>query len=304
MFDILFRYQFSILRAAPALSRAEGNSPAPWRRSSALALPGGSFSNKTWLNLRYDVVLEEGNPTRRVGTGRLRARRRRTRGEHGSTKKRRRERAPTSSPPSSRLFARRTRSCARENEGLKLKIAKLEAGCKTPQEKEKEVKLPTEVWVIIAGKLDKNDVCSFALVSKQLREAQVLAGRELVTRPCKEDLVTLQTTLRRIGVRTGAGSSMRTHDLSSSEFSTSRLARATSKCLRSTGATCQRKGSVSCGTRILVVGHRQVLVAATWIWLSGCRRRVVNGEEEEEKKKRRTTPSRRRKKKIFFLGYY
>ena len=68
-----------------------------------------------------------------------------------------------------------------ENEGLKLKIAKVEAGCQTPQEK--EVKLPTEVWAIIAKKLDKNDVCSFALVSKQLREAQVLAGRKLVTRP-------------------------------------------------------------------------------------------------------------------------
>ena len=50
--------------------------------------------------------------------------------------------------------------------------------------REKEVKLPTEVWAIIAKKLDKNDVCSFALVSKQLREAQVLAGRKLVTRPC------------------------------------------------------------------------------------------------------------------------
>ena len=47
--------------------------------------------------------------------------------------------------------------------------------------REKEVKLPTEVWAIIAGKLDRNDVCSFALVSKQLREAQVLAGRKLVT---------------------------------------------------------------------------------------------------------------------------
>ena len=70
-----------------------------------------------------------------------------------------------------------------ENEGLKLKIAKLEARCKTPQEEDKEVELPTELWAFIAKKLDKNDVCSFALVSKQLREAQVLAGRELVTRP-------------------------------------------------------------------------------------------------------------------------
>ena len=50
-----------------------------------------------------------------------------------------------------------------------------------------EVKLPTEVWAIIAEKLDKNDVCSFALVSKQLREAQVLVGRKLVTRPAWKD---------------------------------------------------------------------------------------------------------------------
>ncbi|WZN64002.1 hypothetical protein HKI87_08g55560 [Chloropicon roscoffensis] len=70
-----------------------------------------------------------------------------------------------------------------EVERLKLRNAKLEAECQTPQEeeKEKEVKLPTEVWTIIAGKVNKNDVCSFALVSKQLREAQVLAGRKLVT---------------------------------------------------------------------------------------------------------------------------
>ena len=70
-----------------------------------------------------------------------------------------------------------------EIERLKLRIAKFEAESQTPQEKDKEVKLPTEVWVIIAKKLDKNDVCSFALVSKQLREAQVLTGRKLVTRP-------------------------------------------------------------------------------------------------------------------------
>ena len=70
-----------------------------------------------------------------------------------------------------------------EVERLKLRIAKFEAECQTPQEEDKEVKLPTEVWAIIAGKLDENDVCSFALVSKQLREAQVLAGRKLVTTP-------------------------------------------------------------------------------------------------------------------------
>ena len=78
----------------------------------------------------------------------------------------------------------RLRARSREEiEGLQLIIAKLEAGCQTPQEEEKEVRLPTEVWAIIAGKIDENDVCSFALVSKQLREAQVLAGRKLVTRP-------------------------------------------------------------------------------------------------------------------------
>ena len=65
---------------------------------------------------------------------------------------------------------------------VKLKIRAIEAECKTPQEEDKEVKLPTEVWVNVAKKLDKNDVCSFALVSKQLREAQVLAGRKLVTK--------------------------------------------------------------------------------------------------------------------------
>ena len=74
-----------------------------------------------------------------------------------------------------------------ENEGLKLRDPKVEAGCQTPQEekKEVEVKLPTEMWAIIAGKINPNDVCSFALVSKQLREAQVLAGRKLVTRPVR-----------------------------------------------------------------------------------------------------------------------
>ena len=71
------------------------------------------------------------------------------------------------------------------NEGMK--IAKVEAGCQAPQEEDKEVKLPTEVWAIIAKKLNENDVCSFALVSKQLREAQVLAGRKLVTRPLRKN---------------------------------------------------------------------------------------------------------------------
>ena len=45
-----------------------------------------------------------------------------------------------------------------EVEGLKLSNAKLEAGCHTSQENDKEVKLPTEVWAIIAGELDQDDV--------------------------------------------------------------------------------------------------------------------------------------------------
>ena len=109
-------------------------------------------------------------------------------------KKRRREGTDTE-PALVKALRQEVERLREENEGLReerarsregnegLKIAKLEAGCQTPQEKEKEVKLPTEVWAIIAGKLDKDDVCSFALVSKQLREAQVLVGRKLVTRP-------------------------------------------------------------------------------------------------------------------------
>ena len=80
---------------------------------------------------------------------------------------------------------REERDRSREgNEGNEeMKLAKLEAGCQTPQEEKEEVKLPTLGWVIVAGKIDENDVCSFALVSRQLREAQVLAGRKLVTKP-------------------------------------------------------------------------------------------------------------------------
>ena len=110
-------------------------------------------------------------------------------------KKRRREGTDTE-PASVKALRQEVERLREENEGLcrarsregneGLKIVKLEAGCQTPQEKEKEVKLPTEVWAIIAGKLDENDVCSFALVSRQLREAQVLAGMELVTRPCSK----------------------------------------------------------------------------------------------------------------------
>ena len=102
-----------------------------------------------------------------------------------STKRRRGE--GTDTKPALVIALRQENEELREEvKGLKLKIAKLEAGCKTPQEEDEEVKLPTEVWVIIARKIKKNDVCSFALVSKQLREAQVLAGRELATRPCSK----------------------------------------------------------------------------------------------------------------------
>ena len=47
----------------------------------------------------------------------------------------------------------------------------------------KEVKLPTEVWAKIAGMISSNDVCSFALSCKQMRQAQLMAGRRLSTRP-------------------------------------------------------------------------------------------------------------------------
>ena len=99
-------------------------------------------------------------------------------------KKRKRETTDTE-PALVKALRQENEELREENEGLKLRNAKLEAGCQTLQEEEKEVKLPTEVWAIIAKKVNKNDVCSFALVSKQLREAQVLAGRELVTRPVR-----------------------------------------------------------------------------------------------------------------------
>mmetsp|Transcript_9470 Transcript_9470/g.33846 ORF Transcript_9470/g.33846 Transcript_9470/m.33846 type:complete len:215 (+) Transcript_9470:350-994(+) len=86
-------------------------------------------------------------------------------------------------------------------------------------------------------------------------------------------------TFRRTGARTGAGSSVCTTPIlkSSSEFSTSRLGAATSKCLRSTGARGHRKSSVSCGTKKLVIG---LLLAATLRWSSGCGRRGVRGGPE------------------------
>ena len=103
-----------------------------------------------------------------------------------SQKKRRREGTDTDQGEVKAL-RQENEELRQEIEGLKLRIAKFEAECRTPQEEdeddEEEVKLPTEVWAIIAGKIKNNDVCCFALVSKQLREAQVLAGRELVTKP-------------------------------------------------------------------------------------------------------------------------
>ena len=45
------------------------------------------------------------------------------------------------------------------NEGNEeMKLAKFGAESQTPQEKDKEFKLPTEVWAIIAGELDQDDV--------------------------------------------------------------------------------------------------------------------------------------------------
>ena len=43
-------------------------------------------------------------------------------------------------------------------------------------------RLPTEVWAEVAAKIHRDDVMAFALTSKQLREAQQQAERELVTR--------------------------------------------------------------------------------------------------------------------------
>ena len=45
-------------------------------------------------------------------------------------------------------------------------------------------RLPTEIWTMVAAKLEDRDVFAFALTSKQHRQAQQQAGRELVTRPC------------------------------------------------------------------------------------------------------------------------
>ena len=81
-----------------------------------------------------------------------------------STKRRRRE--GTDTKPALVIALRQENEELREErdrsreefEGLKLRNAKLEAGCQTPQEKDKEFKLPTEVWAIIAGKLDQDDV--------------------------------------------------------------------------------------------------------------------------------------------------
>ena len=146
--------------------------------------------NEFGLNLRYDVVFEEGEDGEVIeGTERAtETRRRRARGPRAMVEQKKRGREGTDTDQGEvkalRQEIERLRARSREEiEGLQLIIAKLEAGCQTPQEEEKEVRLPTEVWAIIAGKIDENDVCSFALVSKQLREAQVLAGRKLVTRP-------------------------------------------------------------------------------------------------------------------------
>ena len=78
----------------------------------------------------------------------------------GRQKKRRREGTDTNQgevKENEELREERDKS-REEVEGLKLSNAKLEAGCHTSQENDKEVKLPTEVWAIIAGELDQDDV--------------------------------------------------------------------------------------------------------------------------------------------------
>ena len=81
-----------------------------------------------------------------------------------STKRRRRGKGTDTEPALVKALRRENEELLEESarsreeiEGLKLRIAKLETECKTPQEEEKEVKLPTEVWAIIAGKLDENE---------------------------------------------------------------------------------------------------------------------------------------------------
>ena len=72
--------------------------------------------------------------------------------------KRKREEGTDTEPALVKALRQENEELREEVEGLKLKIAKLEARCQTPQEKDKEFKLPTEVWAIIAGELDQDDV--------------------------------------------------------------------------------------------------------------------------------------------------
>ncbi|WZN63315.1 hypothetical protein HKI87_07g48630 [Chloropicon roscoffensis] len=153
--------------------------PREWAAVILIGLAKAFHKRKRiWLNLRYESVSRRGSNGEVVeGTERpTETRRRRARGPRDMVRQKKRREGTDIESASVKAL---------REEVDELRIAKFEAECQTAQEedKEKEVKLPTEVWAIIAEKLDKNDVCSFALVSKQLREAQVLAGRELVTRP-------------------------------------------------------------------------------------------------------------------------
>ena len=161
-----------------------------------------------------------------------------------------------------------------EVERLKLRNAKLEAGCQTPQEK--EVRLPTEVWAIIAGKIDKNDVCSFALVSKQLREAQVRAGRKLVTMPVWDYDEEMDASFtqdwcaywsRKFNVR-----------YTDPELIKRVLYVAANKgylqVFEKYWSHGPQKSSVSCGAGRFVIG---LLFAASWRCSSGCGQRAVRG---------------------------
>ena len=109
---------------------------------------------RIWLNLRYESVSRRGSNDEVVeGTERAtETRRRRARGPRDMVEEKKRRREGTDTDQGE------VKALRQEVEELKLRIAKLEARCQTPQEKDKEFKLPTEVWAIIAGELDQDDV--------------------------------------------------------------------------------------------------------------------------------------------------
>ena len=163
-----------------------------------------------------------------------------------------------------------------EVERLKLRDPKLEAGCKTPQGEEKEVRLPTRAWAIIAGKLDENDVCSFALVSKQLREAQVRAGRKLVTMPVWDYDEEMDASFtqdwcaywsRKFNVRYTDPELIKRVLYVAAWYGYVQV-------FEKYWSHGPQKSSVSCGAGRFVIG---LLFAASWRCSSGCGQRAVRG---------------------------